>query len=111
MIVQIELPNQSYASYYATIIHIIAFWMGYNIPPYPLQANSDSFVVKTLDRKTLWEMQTPQVTILLPLSMFLVCVPVPTDQKTFGFFLRNHNIIIACFLTVGYEAQFTQRWF
>lgn len=25
------------------------------------QANSDSFVVKTLDRKTLWEMQTPQV--------------------------------------------------
>ena len=24
-------------------------------------ANSDSFVVKTLDRKTLWEMQTPQV--------------------------------------------------
>ena len=26
-----------------------------------LQANSESFVVKTLDRKTLWEMQTPQV--------------------------------------------------
>ncbi|GMY06264.1 2-c-methyl-d-erythritol 4-phosphate cytidylyltransferase, chloroplastic [Fagus crenata] len=26
-----------------------------------VQANSDSFVVKTLDRKTLWEMQTPQV--------------------------------------------------
>lgn len=25
------------------------------------EANSDSFVVKTLDRKTLWEMQTPQV--------------------------------------------------
>lgn len=25
------------------------------------QANSESFVVKTLDRKTLWEMQTPQV--------------------------------------------------
>ncbi|GMY29109.1 2-C-methyl-D-erythritol 4-phosphate cytidylyltransferase, chloroplastic isoform X1 [Fagus crenata] len=24
------------------------------------KANSDSFVVKTLDRKTLWEMQTPQ---------------------------------------------------
>jgi 2-C-methyl-D-erythritol 4-phosphate cytidylyltransferase len=26
-----------------------------------LQADSNSFVVKTLDRKTLWEMQTPQV--------------------------------------------------
>lgn len=26
-----------------------------------LQADSKSFVVKTLDRKTLWEMQTPQV--------------------------------------------------
>ncbi|GJX79086.1 putative RNA-directed DNA polymerase [Tanacetum coccineum] len=26
-----------------------------------LQGNSESFVVKTLDRKTLWEMQTPQV--------------------------------------------------
>lgn len=26
-----------------------------------IQANSESFVVKTLDRKTLWEMQTPQV--------------------------------------------------
>ncbi|KAG8054428.1 hypothetical protein GUJ93_ZPchr0001g31001 [Zizania palustris] len=26
-----------------------------------LMADSDSFVVKTLDRKTLWEMQTPQV--------------------------------------------------
>ncbi|MQL79743.1 hypothetical protein Taro_012193 [Colocasia esculenta] len=26
-----------------------------------MQANSKSFVVKTLDRKTLWEMQTPQV--------------------------------------------------
>ncbi|EPS72731.1 4-diphosphocytidyl-methylerythritol 2-phosphate synthase, partial [Genlisea aurea] len=25
------------------------------------EADSDSFVVKTLDRKTLWEMQTPQV--------------------------------------------------
>ncbi|KAL5704792.1 2-C-methyl-D-erythritol 4-phosphate cytidylyltransferase [Ranunculus cassubicifolius] len=25
------------------------------------EANSDSFVVKTLDRKTLWEMQTPQI--------------------------------------------------
>ncbi|KAK3031316.1 hypothetical protein RJ639_035222 [Escallonia herrerae] len=25
------------------------------------EANSDSFVVKTLDRRTLWEMQTPQV--------------------------------------------------
>ncbi|GAB2278250.1 hypothetical protein Dimus_012941 [Dionaea muscipula] len=25
------------------------------------EANSDSFVVRTLDRKTLWEMQTPQV--------------------------------------------------
>ncbi|THU59608.1 hypothetical protein C4D60_Mb07t03880 [Musa balbisiana] len=25
------------------------------------EANKDSFVVKTLDRKTLWEMQTPQV--------------------------------------------------
>ncbi|KAF3965685.1 hypothetical protein CMV_010146 [Castanea mollissima] len=25
------------------------------------QANSESFVVRTLDRKTLWEMQTPQV--------------------------------------------------
>ncbi|KAK3162676.1 hypothetical protein QOZ80_1BG0092300 [Eleusine coracana subsp. coracana] len=25
------------------------------------EANSDSFVIKTLDRKTLWEMQTPQV--------------------------------------------------
>jgi len=25
------------------------------------EANNDSFVVKTLDRKTLWEMQTPQV--------------------------------------------------
>lgn len=25
------------------------------------EANSESFVVKTLDRKTLWEMQTPQV--------------------------------------------------
>ncbi|XP_020261921.1 2-C-methyl-D-erythritol 4-phosphate cytidylyltransferase, chloroplastic [Asparagus officinalis] len=25
------------------------------------EANSDSFIVKTLDRKTLWEMQTPQV--------------------------------------------------
>ncbi|XP_073143789.1 2-C-methyl-D-erythritol 4-phosphate cytidylyltransferase, chloroplastic-like isoform X2 [Henckelia pumila] len=25
------------------------------------EANSDGFVVKTLDRKTLWEMQTPQV--------------------------------------------------
>ncbi|XP_040971767.1 2-C-methyl-D-erythritol 4-phosphate cytidylyltransferase, chloroplastic isoform X4 [Gossypium hirsutum] len=25
------------------------------------EANSDSYVVKTLDRKTLWEMQTPQV--------------------------------------------------
>lgn len=25
------------------------------------QANSEGFVVKTLDRKTLWEMQTPQV--------------------------------------------------
>lgn len=30
----------------------------------PLQANSESFVVKTLDRKTLWEMQTPQVVLL-----------------------------------------------
>lgn len=28
-----------------------------------IQANSESFVVKTLDRKTLWEMQTPQVRI------------------------------------------------
>ncbi|BBG96257.1 NADH dehydrogenase ubiquinone [Prunus dulcis] len=26
-----------------------------------MQANSESFVVKTLDRRTLWEMQTPQV--------------------------------------------------
>ncbi|XP_062176396.1 2-C-methyl-D-erythritol 4-phosphate cytidylyltransferase, chloroplastic-like isoform X2 [Alnus glutinosa] len=26
-----------------------------------LQANSESFVVKTLDRKKFWEMQTPQV--------------------------------------------------
>ncbi|XP_065627470.1 2-C-methyl-D-erythritol 4-phosphate cytidylyltransferase, chloroplastic-like [Quercus suber] len=26
-----------------------------------VQANSESFVVRTLDRKTLWEMQTPQV--------------------------------------------------
>ncbi|KAL3613212.1 hypothetical protein CASFOL_042903 [Castilleja foliolosa] len=26
-----------------------------------IKANSESFVVKTLDRKTLWEMQTPQV--------------------------------------------------
>ncbi|KAG5625814.1 hypothetical protein H5410_011032 [Solanum commersonii] len=25
------------------------------------EANSESFVVKTLDRKTLWEMQTPQI--------------------------------------------------
>ncbi|PIA42136.1 hypothetical protein AQUCO_02100180v1 [Aquilegia coerulea] len=25
------------------------------------EANSDSFVVRTLDRKTLWEMQTPQI--------------------------------------------------
>ncbi|ONM35809.1 diphosphocytidyl methyl erythritol synthase1 [Zea mays] len=32
------------------------------------EANSDSFVIKTLDRKTLWEMQTPQVIILLPFS-------------------------------------------
>lgn len=30
-----------------------------------LQADNDSFVVKTLDRKTLWEMQTPQVAWLL----------------------------------------------
>lgn len=29
------------------------------------QANKDSFVVKTLDRKTLWEMQTPQVAWLM----------------------------------------------
>lgn len=28
-----------------------------------MQANSDSFVVKTLDRKTLWEMHTPQVSL------------------------------------------------
>ncbi|KAG7635639.1 Nucleotide-diphospho-sugar transferase [Arabidopsis thaliana x Arabidopsis arenosa] len=26
-----------------------------------MQVNSDSLVMKTLDRKTLWEMQTPQV--------------------------------------------------
>lgn len=31
------------------------------IPVVTMQANSDSFVVKTLDRKTLWEIQTPQV--------------------------------------------------
>ncbi|KAG8054440.1 hypothetical protein GUJ93_ZPchr0001g29974 [Zizania palustris] len=31
------------------------------------EADSDSFVVKTLDRKTLWEMQTPQVITLAPL--------------------------------------------
>lgn len=30
-------------------------------PFFFMQANSKSFVVRTLDRKTLWEMQTPQV--------------------------------------------------
>lgn len=41
-----------------------------------VQANSESFVVKTLDRKTLWEMQTPQVFLvkafmtLFPLIVF-----------------------------------------
>jgi hypothetical protein len=62
-------------------------------------------------------MQTPQVIILLSLSVFLVSFPVPTDKKRFFyfvlfcFFLRNHNIIIVCFLIVGNEAQVTQRWF
>lgn len=37
-----------------------------------LQANSDSFVVRTLDRKTLWEMQTPQVTEKLSVDIFSV---------------------------------------
>lgn len=36
-----------------------------------VQANSESFVVKTLDRKTLWEMQTPQVVSLSLLEFFL----------------------------------------
>ncbi|PKA56632.1 2-C-methyl-D-erythritol 4-phosphate cytidylyltransferase, chloroplastic [Apostasia shenzhenica] len=34
--------------------HVIPFYLSF-------QANHDSFVVRTLDRKTLWEMQTPQV--------------------------------------------------
>lgn len=35
------------------------------------QANTDCFVVKTLDRKTLWEMQTPQVQVLFGFSFLI----------------------------------------
>lgn len=37
--------------------------------PFSLQADSDFFVVKTLDRKTLWEMQTPQVICFMFVSL------------------------------------------
>jgi hypothetical protein len=88
----------------------------YNIPfhPYSLQANSDSFVVKTLDRKTLWEMQTPQVFILLILVCIL-CFFVPALKNvsplTFFLFLEKLQHYKSMFSIVGYEAQFTQRWF
>lgn len=36
------------------------------------QANSDSYVVKTLDRKTLWEMQTPQVYLLKEITYDII---------------------------------------
>ena len=57
--------------------------------PYSLQANSDSFVVKTLDRKTLWEMQTPQVIILLTLQCILCFFffPCSCTQECFAFSL------------------------
>lgn len=43
-----------------------ALWVGAAVLGVPAkatikEANSESFVVRTLDRKTLWEMQTPQV--------------------------------------------------
>lgn len=38
-----------------------------------VQANSESFVVKTLDRKTLWEMQTPQVFLV---KAFMTLIPL-----------------------------------
>ncbi|MBA0777984.1 hypothetical protein Gotri_005920 [Gossypium trilobum] len=36
------------------------------------EANSDSYVVKTLDRKTLWEMQTPQVYLLKEITYDII---------------------------------------
>ncbi|KAJ6816466.1 2-C-methyl-D-erythritol 4-phosphate cytidylyltransferase, chloroplastic [Iris pallida] len=43
------------------------------------EANNNSFVVKTLDRKTLWEMQTPQV--------------IKPDLLRSGFELVNRNCL------------------
>lgn len=55
-------------------LKLVFFWLfghhlSFNIRLVPfcgMQVNSDSLVVKTLDRKTLWEMQTPQVLNYFP---------------------------------------------
>ena len=74
-----------------------------------VQASSSSFVVKTLDRKTLWEMQTPQVTIVLPLQQeYISCL-----LFSCSFFLYVGKTVITrkYILIVGDEAQFAQGWF
>ncbi|KAL0012978.1 hypothetical protein SO802_000047 [Lithocarpus litseifolius] len=50
------------------------------------EANSESFVVRTLDRKTLWEMQTPQCCII---TLFLQVIKPELLKK--GFELVNRE--------------------
>ena len=55
------------------------FWILFNEIEYSeiclpifVQADNESFVVRTLDRKTLWEMQTPQVKIAKTNNIHLI---------------------------------------
>lgn len=59
-----------------------------------LQANSESFVVRTLDRKTLWEMQTPQVTIAKDNNIYI------------SFMFEKHSQLLECLsIFTGYQAR------
>lgn len=57
-----EVPNSQFIMQKMLKLMAVIIWFHFS-----MQVNSDSLVVKTLDRKTLWEMQTPQV--LIPFSM------------------------------------------
>lgn len=56
-----------------------------------MQADSKSFVVKTLDRKTLWEMQTPQV-------LFVFSYADCKKLLAFYIFFITYSHISVCFL-------------
>ena len=72
-----------------------------------MEAGSDSFVIKTLDRKRLWEMQTPQVLYFYALShfVFTLCFKACADLC---FYMLADQVIKPELLRDGFELVY--RW-